>query len=117
MIPIFYFVGEKANSLEEAATILKHSITPKDEGDNAVQQPPKSQKPPTTNPTPSPAESVAEADDTQSAPPLPPAGKNRFPRPLAESEVPQPEPNTRPNTLLRATPIDPKKSKTAQNGN
>lgn len=116
MIPVFYFVGEKANSLEEATSILKHSIVPK-AADNTGQQDSKLHGPPAPDTSPPPVESVAEADDTQSAPPPPPTGKHRFPRPLSESEVSQPEPSTRSDTLLRATPIDPKKSKTAQNGN
>jgi len=121
MIPVFYFVGEKANSLEEATSILKHAISPEVEADDAVQQDPKSQQSQPNNTVPKPTESVAAVDAPPSEPlpaPLPTTtGNHRFPRPLPESEDTPPESVTQPATPLKATPIDPKKSKTVQNGN
>lgn len=121
MIPVFYFVGEKANSLEEATSILKHAITPEVEVDNTGQQDPRSQEPLPSDTAPKPTESVAAVDDplsdSLSDPPPPPTGKHRFPRPLAGSEDTPPGSVTQSTTPLKATPIDPKKSKTVQNGN
>ncbi len=123
MIPVFYFVGERANSLEEATSILKHPLSTAAEAEQPGQPEPEEQADPAADTNPPAVEPVATADDSQSgAPPF--TGEHRFPRPLPRAGDTRTEflpglddLDGQPSPILKATPIDPKKSKTAQNGN
>lgn len=99
IIPTFYFVGKKANSLEEAAAILKETVSSKEEGAASETQ-------------------TSASKQNQTAPSLADQelSKHRFPRPLAESEPApesEPPPKTKPphpDLQLKATPITPKQA-------
>ncbi len=114
VIPTFYFIGKKADSLEEAASILKETVSSKESLAAGKMQATTSRD--------------TQSKQIQAGPSLADQelSKHRFPRPLAESEPAaesEPPPKTKPphpNLLLKATPITPKqavppKSKKAEN--
>ena len=115
MIPAFYFIGQKANSLEEAASILKETIVPKGEAlsENHDQQDSKGNPSTLENVQQVATKSITSANDPQAAPDEPPPlndlSRHRFPRPLPESK---PSPST---IQLKAIPVEPKKKSTEAN--
>ena len=116
MIPVFYFIGKKANSMEEATSILKEAISSK--GESLISSPDQQKD----NAGKSSAKSTTASDP-------PPAltdknlRKHRFPRPLPESKSTPSSSTSRSNLPLKATPITPrnavplKKTDTSQNRN
>ena len=121
IIPVFYLIGKKADSMEEATSIFKAAISSKKETliNNQAQQNAKEIK--------STDESIASNDPDLpiSPPPLPEDNirKHRFPRPLPASKSTPASSTSQSNLPLKAIPVNPKsslsqkKTTTAQNRN
>ncbi len=102
IIPTFYFIGKKADSFEEAATILNETISNQKTNDSDQQ---------TAGKTTSSVDKTAASQPAKPSPAEIEFLKHRFPRPASESEKktekPQSKTSALPSTQIKAIPVAP----------
>lgn len=105
VIPVFYFIGIRANSMEEATSIFKEAIS---SGGESLRS---KQDGKINHSGESPAESTSKnLPDPSGAPPSPTdkvTRRNRFPRSLTESKSTELSNNANPGLPIRANPVTP----------
>lgn len=117
IIPTFYFIGKKANSLEEATSILNQTVSLKEENfDRKEKSPDNENISPLANkeaaaPKKSETTTVPPSFQTKEAPPFVDQefSQHRFPRPLSEEKPSSPPSKASSALPLRAIPITPSK--------
>jgi len=120
VIPVFYFIGKRANSMEEATSIFKEALFSK--GESLLNN----QNPQKTNGIKSPTESQPDVppDQADASPSLKEenTSQHRFPRPLTKSKPTPLRSNANLGAPIIANPVRPKgqplkKTNTVQNRN